>query len=791
MSSFLRLVGESEHVKTHLTPEKAFSTLPLPLLQISRICNSYNSARNPYLAHLAENGFTHFWEMRTQPLGRPGPSPHTPQDVFEVLVKGATPLGEVWLDSAKFPTPPRPTFGADAAKAKEAAAASKGESAPPKANGHTADASTADEKSTSPKANGDASHGSESNTTATNGASAESTPTPDVPWDEVPWPPPGEHNSRYSHLASADVLVSYFGNPRMAWVTGPENRRQRVVFNGGSKLWDWLCGTQEVVKELTKVLPVGEAKWYRENWDERIKNGEKPGPEIDPNAPVEGEAGAEGAEATKKVTDGTEAEKKDAPSDAKPHVNGDEVPSDPAPKVNGDAHVNGDHKGEASTNGVNGHAEANTAKTEPAPLKQWPKRDHSNVPLPPVGFLGYVGYELLSESLDGHRIPSRGHPEGQGIPDAELAFSNCAFTYDHVERQWYASALVRLEQEVNLHTALLVETLERRLGNRLGFSEEEYASFMQGTEQTFIIEEDPEVMAEQELELQKEAEHAATHAYRPIHLKPLNSEVEYLCAVDRAQQQIDAGESYELCLTTTFKSALQRKKGADKHPKTNPADPCPVHDVGSHYPLYLKLREANPAPHSAYIRFAPYDTTVLSSSPERFMRIDREGNVEMKPIKGTARRRLDDDVEDQKIKTKLRGDLKERAECLMITDLIRHDLLGFCEIDSVSVPKLLHVETNATVHNLVSTVVGKMKPNLNAADALKMTFPPGSMTGAPKLRSVELLDELERGTPRGIYSGVLGYLGVDGTADWSVVIRTAVIRDRRESRAVCLNTDQR
>lgn len=158
------------------------------------------------------------------------------------------------------------------------------------------------------------------------------------------------------------------------------------------------------------------------------------------------------------------------------------------------------------------------------------------------------------------------------------------------------------------------------------------------------------------------------------------------------------------------------------------------------------------------------------------MSIDHQSKVEMKPIKGTARRDLNDPAHDLVISERLRNDPKERAENLMITDLIRHDLHGFCEPGSVEVTELFQVESILSVHSLVSTVVGHLRSDLNPIDALRIAFPPGSMTGAPKVSSIEILDRLELGRARGVYSGILGFISVDGRTDMSVIIRTAIIR---------------
>jgi para-aminobenzoate synthetase len=222
----------------------------------------------------------------------------------------------------------------------------------------------------------------------------------------------------------------------------------------------------------------------------------------------------------------------------------------------------------------------------------------------------------------------------------------------------------------------------------------------------------------------------------------------HLANVETCKALLASGESYEICLTNTL------------------ALPAP-RDT---FELYRLLRRINPAPHSAYLRIP--EGAVLSSSPERFLRVRRDRSIEAKPIKGTARRGADEDA-DALARDRLARSPKDRAEHLMIVDLLRNDLGRVAQVGSVHVPKLMDVESYETVHQLVSTIRARLRDDANLVDCIRATFPGGSMTGAPKLRTMEIIDALE-GAPRGVYSGALGYLALNGTADLSIVIRTLV-----------------
>jgi len=232
----------------------------------------------------------------------------------------------------------------------------------------------------------------------------------------------------------------------------------------------------------------------------------------------------------------------------------------------------------------------------------------------------------------------------------------------------------------------------------------------------------------------------------------------YLSDIRRCLDLIQQGETYQVCLTNELHC------NSDVDPLT----------------LYRTMRKVNPAPHAAFIKWP--EGAVLSASPERFLSIDTNGKVQTKPIKGTIKRDVDP-VKDDQLAEQLRTSEKDRAENVMIVDLLRNDLSRSCSPGSVRVPKLWDVESYRTVHQLVSTVTGTLEPSAGSVQLIRNAFPGGSMTGAPKTRTLRFIDELE-GRPRGVYSGSLGWLGNDGAVDLSIVIRTIVANKGRLSMGV-------
>ena len=417
------------------------------------------------------------------------------------------------------------------------------------------------------------------------------------------------------------------------------------------------------------------------------------------------------------------------------------------------------------------------------------------------GFVGYLGYEMWHDTRD--EICSYEHcgvgvddketdcSSNPQVPTAAFLFADRSLVYDHWREEWYLIGVI----ESSSSTDDIVQWMKETSGKVHSLAK---------------VEETPSNKESQ----QRTADELEFHLKR--------SREEYSSDIDSCHDKIKNGESYELCLTNQLSAQVTFQEESSDSLSSTP------------FGLYKILREKNPAPFAAFMKFdgdnsnrsnelkeaTPHNidssVTICCSSPERFLSVKKEQSasflpgdaaidhgwefappfvsktsdqsstfiVESKPIKGTASRIIankDDPDFDEKLEAdkavaeELRRSGKNRAENLMIVDLLRNDLSRICEPGSVYVPKLMGIESFATVHQMVSTIRGNVDPKYTPIDVIAACFPGGSMTGAPKLRSVDILDQLELGNSRGPYSGSLGYISLNGSMDMNIVIRTAVV----------------
>jgi len=335
-----------------------------------------------------------------------------------------------------------------------------------------------------------------------------------------------------------------------------------------------------------------------------------------------------------------------------------------------------------------------------------------------LGYVGYLGYELKAET--------GGRPAHQAAtPDASLIFADRMMVLDAQDGSCWLLCLSATESgEPAAADAAALAWLDATSARLADLAAAPARSMPRGVEPA---------------------------PFGPTRLSPLRFRHDregYLGRIEASLRSIRDGESYEVCLTN-----MAARRG-----------PIDVERV------YADLRRISPVPFAALLRFP--GVSVLSASPERFLSIRADGIVESRPIKGT-RARGTTTIEDELLRADLLNNEKDRAENLMIVDLVRNDLNRVCEIGSVHVPKIFEVETYEQVHQMVSTIEGRLRPGVSAVECVRAAFPGGSMTGAPKLRTMEIIDGLEEGA-RGVYAGALGWLGLSGAVDLSIVIRTIV-----------------
>jgi para-aminobenzoate synthetase len=333
-----------------------------------------------------------------------------------------------------------------------------------------------------------------------------------------------------------------------------------------------------------------------------------------------------------------------------------------------------------------------------------------------LGYVGCLGYELKAET--GGRAA-----HGAKTPDAALLFADRMLVLDHREGCCYVLALSVGDETTTPAWLSESATTLSSLPSRGGPAQPTSPVALVGMT-------DPSVRDR---------------------LTMRQDEGSYVRLIGECLAEIHEGESYEICLTNAVTARTT------------------IDPLGT----YSWMRQVSPVPYGALLDFP--GLAVLSASPERFLSIGCDGTVESKPIKGT-RPRGASPYEDEALRRDLGSREKDRAENLMIVDLVRNDLNRVCELGSVHVPQLFEVETYAPVHQLVSTIRGTLRPEVSAVDCVRAAFPGGSMTGAPKVRTMEIIDRLEGG-PRGMYSGSLGWFSLSGAADLNIVIRTLLVTE--------------
>ena len=360
------------------------------------------------------------------------------------------------------------------------------------------------------------------------------------------------------------------------------------------------------------------------------------------------------------------------------------------------------------------------------------------------GAAGYLAYDW---GLTLERLPAPRYDD-LGLPDLVIALYDWVVAWDHAStRAWIVSTgIPELSADERLsRAAQRMEVVKRRLSAR---------DSGLGTRDSGLGTADLRTLAPS-----RPRTAPPSYPVEPVWWAaslPLRSSFTregYLAAVARVRGYIFAGDIFQANLSQRFEA--------------------PVGE--SAWSLYTRLRRRNAAPFAAFLDFA--EAAIVSASPERFLHVDTNGLVETRPIKGTRPRGVGPE-HDAALGQALAESAKDRAENLMIVDLMRNDLSRVCAPHTVRVSELFSLERYATVHHLVSTVVGELGAGADAIDLLRAAFPGGSITGAPKLRAMEVIAELEP-SKRGVYCGCIGYWSVTGELDTSIAIRTAVLQDGR------------
>ena len=336
------------------------------------------------------------------------------------------------------------------------------------------------------------------------------------------------------------------------------------------------------------------------------------------------------------------------------------------------------------------------------------------------GAVGYFSYDLKDEL---ESLPD-GTTNDLNLPLWRFNWYDGIVIYDHVQQKYWITAC-GIDEDGICHTDLAQE--------RLTDLEEMLYSFVPS-------------------EQLNEPEHVMPVLNHPLStIVPSVSHAQYLKDLKRVIEYIYAGDIYQANLTQRFSMVWE----------------------GDPWQLYAQLHQQNPAPFAAFLPYS--DFQILCSSPERFIRIQMDGQIETRPIKGT-RPRGKSTSDDQQQAFELQNSSKDRAELTMIIDLERNDLGRICEFGTVKVPDLIQLEKYPTVWHLASTITGQLRRGLKPSDIIQAVFPGGSITGAPKIRAMEIIEELEI-FKRGLYTGSIGYMGFDGAWDFNIVIRTILLKN--------------
>ena len=417
--------------------------------------------------------------------------------------------------------------------------------------------------------------------------------------------------------------------------------------------------------------------------------------------------------------------------------------------------------------------------------------DTSSIPFEFTGgYVGFLGYEMRFDTERSRRTEVAGEANemaksNPNVPTAAFLFADRSLLYDHWRGEWYAIGVANTNQysiESECDDCVCAEEVMRWLKD--------------------ISHKLQSMVKQERLTTENRHVESAVQQDSLVEFKLDRCKEQYVKDIARCHDEIKNGESYELCLTNQFKTTLHFAD--DKRRSRTP------------FGLYQILRRRNPSPFAAFMNLNGSEdneakVSICCSSPERFLSVTKGRNaspslqqshgwefappfvsknhdntaflVESKPIKGTSKRVINDNyesvtesirVQDLQLADELQSSVKNRAENLMIVDLLRNDLSRVCEPGSVHVPKLMAIESFKTVHQMVSTIRGKLNKEKSPIDVLSACFPGGSMTGAPKLRSVDILHQME-GRARGPYSGSLGYISLNGSMDMNIIIRTAIL----------------